>query len=154
MVKSLIFLYSYHHNNTRKICNAIAKKINAEIMDIGNNIEISALEQYDLIGFGSGIDSGKHYPHLIKYAEKLPNIKNKKAFIFSTSGVYSAKKMLNDHKALRDLLQTKGFDIIGEFGCKGYNTNSILKYFGGLNKDHPNNEDINNAEAFAEKLLK
>jgi flavodoxin len=154
MGKSIIFLYSYHHNNTQKIGNAIAAKINASIIDISKNIEQIELEAYDLIGFGSGIDSGKHYPPMLEYVKKLPEVQNKKAFIFSTSGVYSDKKMLTDHKALRKLLQNKGFAIVNEFGCKGYNTNSILKYFGGMNKDRPNDEDIKNAETFAEKLLK
>jgi flavodoxin len=154
MGKSVIFLYSYHHNNTQKIGNAIAAKINASIIDINNNSEPIDLKTYDLVGFGAGIDTGKHYPKMIEYVEKLPNVQYKKAFIFSTSGIKKKKKMLNDHKALRNLLQNKGFEIVSEFGCKGHDTVSFLKYFGGINKDRPNAEDIKNAEAFAEKLLK
>lgn len=61
--------------------------------------------------------------------------------------------MLNDHKTLRKILQNKGFLIVNEFSCKGYNTNSVLKYIGGMNKNRPNDEDIKNAETFAEELL-
>ncbi len=39
-----------------------------------------------------------------------------------------------------------------EFSCKGFNTNSFLKYFGGINKGRPNEEGIKNAEAFASEL--
>jgi len=151
--KAMVFIYSYHHMNTQKIGNAIAAKINASIVDISNNTEPIDLETYDLVGFGAGIDTGKHYPAMIEYVEKLPNVQNKKAFIFSTSGIYNAKKMLSDHKALRSLLQNKGFDILSEFGCKGHDTVSFLKYFGGINKGRPNTEDIKDAEAFAGKLL-
>lgn len=151
--KSIIFLYSYHHYNTQKIAKAIAAKINASIVEIDNNINSVELENYDLIGFGSGIDSGKHYSQLLNYVEKIPNVQNKKAFIFSTSGIYTEKKMLNDHKTLRKILQNKGFLIVNEFSCKGYNTNSVLKYIGGMNKNRPNDEDIKNAETFAEELL-
>jgi flavodoxin len=154
MGKSIIFLYSYHHGNTRKICDAIASKIDAAIFDIKSNIEPTELDAYDLVGFGSGIDSGKHYPQMIEFVEKLPSVQNKKAFIFSTSGIYTYKKMLNDHKILKKILENKGFTIINEFSCKGYNTNSILKYFGGMNRDRPNEEDIKDAEIFGEKLLK
>ena len=154
MSKAIIFLYSYHHRNTQKIGNAIAAKMNAAVVDISNNAEAVALENYDLVGFGSGIDSGKHYSKMFKYVENLPNVQNKKAFIFSTSGIYIYRKMLSDHKALRNLLQNKGFVIAGEFACKGYNTNSFLKYLGGMNKGRPNDKDIKNAEAFAEKLIK
>ena len=150
MEKSIIFVYSYHSMSTKKIANAIGAKINASIIDINENSELISLDNYDLVGFGAGIAGGKHYPQMLKYAEKLPNVQNKKAFIFSTSGMYSDKQMLKNHKALKDLLQNKGFLIVNEFGCKGF------YFFGfkflGLNKKNPNNEDIKNAELFAEKL--
>ena len=154
MRKAIIFLYSYHHKNTQKVADAIGAAINAAVVDINNNKETVVPENYDIVGFGSGIDSGKHYSKMLEFAEKLPAVQNKKAFIFSTSGIYTDKKMLSDHKALREILQNKGFVISGEFACRGYNTNSVLKYFGGKNKGRPNNEDIKNAEVFAEKLLK
>jgi len=152
MVNSIIFLYSYHHMNTQKVCYAIASKLKAAIFDLSNKTEQVDLKDYDLVGFGAGIDSGRHYPQMIQYAEKLPIVKNKKAFIFSTSGIYSERKMRKDHKFLRDILQKKGFEIIGEFSCRGYNTNSVLKFIGGMNKGRPNSEDLRNAEIFANSL--
>jgi flavodoxin len=140
--------------STQKIGKAIAAKINAQIINVNEINEQIELDDYDLIGFGAGIDSGKHYPQMLEFAENLKNNQNKKAFIFSTSGIYTDKKMIKDHKALRIILQNKGFTIINEFGCKGFNTNSFLKYFGGMNKGSPNEEDIKNAEIFAEGLLK
>ena len=154
MQKSVIYLYSFHHMNTQKIGNAIAGKINAKIIELVNDNEPGELGQYDLIGFGAGIDSGKHYSQMLEFAKNLQQVNDKKAFIFSTSGIYSGKKMLNDHKALRIILENKGFKIAGEFGCKGFNTNSVLKYFGGMNKGCPNNEDITRAENFGENLMK
>ena len=152
----MIFLYSYHHGNTRKIANAIAPIINAEIIEVDKmdtgGFDFSSLKQCPLIGFGAGIDSGKHYKQILYFAEKLPNLKNQKAFIFSTSAIYNKKKMHKDHKALRDLLQNKGLEIRGEFSCPGFNTNSFLKYFGGMNKGRPNAEDLKRAVLFAEEL--
>ena len=139
--------------NTQKVGNVIAGKINAKIIELNNKNDSNELETYDLIGFGAGIDSGKHYPQMLKFAENLQTVNNKRAFIFSTSGIYSDKKMSKDHKTLRTILENKGFKIIGEFGCKGFNTNSVLKYFGGMNKGCPNNEDILKAEKFGENLI-
>jgi flavodoxin len=34
----------------------------------------------------------------------------------------------------------------------GFNTNSFLKLFGGINKGRPNAEDLKRAEEFAQKL--
>jgi hypothetical protein len=65
--------------------------------------------------------------------------------------------MFNNHKALRNILQSKGFVIIGEFGCKGF-SHYVLKFFGKgkrieMNKNSPTEEDFKNAEKFADKLL-
>jgi hypothetical protein len=39
------------------------------------------------LGFGSGIDSGKHYKELHDFADSFPQVTNKNAFVFSTSGM-------------------------------------------------------------------
>jgi flavodoxin len=155
--KAIIFLCSFHHGNTRKVANAIAPEIHAPVLNVNEidleNIDFSTLEEYELIGFGSGIDSNKHYQLLLNFAEKLPLVKNKKAFVFSTSGIYNEKQMRSNHKILCNILQNKGFVIVGEFGCPGYNTNSFLKYFGGMNKGRPNAEDLRDAGEFAKGLV-
>ena len=124
-----------------------------ELGTLKNNSSIINLDKYNMIGFGAGIDGGRHYAQMINYVEKLPNVRNKKAFIFSTSAIYSEKIMLRNHKVLSDLLRTKGFPVTHEFGCKGFTTRSIFNLIGGKNKGRPNEEDINNAKLFADKLL-
>ncbi len=112
------------------------------------------LQKYDLVGFGAGIDSGKHYKVLLDYVEKLPQVDNKNAFIFSTAGVTVEKKLAKDHSTLREKLEAKGYRIVDEFQCRGFNTNVFLKYFGGMNKGRPNEEDLQHAEEFAQNLKK
>jgi len=150
-MKCLIVLYSYHHNNTRKVAEAMAESIEAIIKAPGE-IGEEELRQYDLIGFGSGIDSGKHYKELLDFADKLLPVNGKRCFIFSTSAVHGDEKVVRDHARLRETLQSKGYEIVGEYSCKGYNTNSFLKYIGGMNKNRPNDEDLKDAERFAVKL--
>jgi flavodoxin len=144
-------VFSYHHQNTKKIAEAIGKALEAQIKT-PQQTDPEELQQYNLIGFGSGIDSGKHYKVLLDFAEKLPQTANKKAFIFSTSGVATHRYMVKIHSDLRGKLQAKGYVIVGEFNCKGFNTNSFLKYFGGMNKGKPNAEDLKRAEEFAQNL--
>lgn len=151
-MNSIIVLYSYHHNNTRKVAEAIAKEIHASIKSL-TEIKIEELNEYDLVGFGSGIDSGRHYKELLDFADTLPIFENKLCYIFSTSAVQGEKKVFNDHSKLRKTLNSKGYKVVGEFSCKGFNTNSFLKYFGGMNKNSPNAEDIQNAEKFAREML-
>lgn len=147
-MKTLLVVYSYHHNNTLKVAEVFAKILNAPIVT-PQQTDPNSLSAYDLVGFGAGIDSGKHYKPLLDLADQLPNAEGKKAFIFSTSGIAESAK---NHKALREKLQAKGYLIVSEFNCVGFNTNSFLKVFGGMNKGRPNAEDLKSAEDFAQNL--
>ena len=60
--------------------------------------------------------------------------------------------MVKTHKLLREKLQSKGYTIVDEFNCKGFNTFAFLRLFGGMNKGRPNSEDLKNAETFANSL--
>ena len=152
-MKSILILYSYHHHNTEKIANVFAKVLNAKIKT-PKQIEPEKLQEYDVVGFGSGIYSAKHHQSLLELADNLQQVNNKKAFIFSTSGITGKSKSAKDHSILREKLLSKGYTVVDEFQCKGFNTNSFLKLFGGMNKGRPNEKDLKNAEEFANKLKK
>lgn len=150
-LKCLIVVYSYHHNNTEKVAQVMGKCLDAEVKRPGE-VTADDLEKYDLIGFGAGIDSGKHYKEILEFADHLNVVDQKTCFIFSTSAMQGEAKVKKDHLCLREKLVSKGFDVVGEFSCKGYNTNSVLRFIGGMNKGRPNAEDLENAESFAEKM--
>jgi flavodoxin len=144
----LLIVYSYHHNNTQKVAEVFANVLDAGIVR-PQQANPQEIQRYDLIGFGAGIDSGKHYKPLLDFADQITEVDGKKAFIFSTSGIAEATK---NHTALREKLQSKGYMILDEFNCAGFNTNSFLKLFGGINKGKPNAEDLKNAREFAQKI--
>jgi flavodoxin len=148
VMKSLIILMSYHHMNTEKIARVFAQVLDAEIQT-PRQVNPADLVGYDLIGFGSGIYSGKHHQDLIDLVDNLPPAPAMKAFIFSTSAIVGKEKVAKDHARLREKLQSRGYVILDEFSCKGFNTNSFLKYFGGMNKGRPNADDLRHAEEFA-----
>lgn len=152
-MKSILVLYSYHHHNTEKIAEVIAKVLNAEIKT-PQEIKPEDLQEYDLVGFGSGIYSAEHHESLFELANKLPQVKGRKAFIFSTSGMTGEAKAAKDHSKLSEKLQSKGYLIVDEFQCKGFNTNSFLKLFGGMNKGRPNEKDLKHAKEFAQNIKK
>jgi flavodoxin len=148
-MKYLLICFSYHHNNTEKIANVMAKVLEAQIKT-PQDINPEELQAYDLIGFGSGIYGAQHHEVLLDLADKLPQGTNMKAFIFSTSGTsWEANK---NHLLLREKLQSKGYMVVDEFSCLGFNTNSFLKYLGGMNKGRPNAVDFKHAEKFAQTL--
>ena len=150
-MKSLLVLYSYHHNNTEKIADVFAKVLDAQIKT-PQQIDPEELQEYCLIGFGSGIYGAQHHESLLDLADRLPQVTDGKAFLFSTGGVTGEAKAAEDHSPLREKLQSRGYVIIGEFQCVGFNTNSFLKHFGGMNKGRPDAEDLKDAEEFARNL--
>jgi flavodoxin len=154
--KTLLVVFSYHHMNTEKVAGAFAKVLDAKIKT-PQQADPEELNDYDLIGFGSGIDSDKHYKQLLDFADALPRVADKKAFIFSTNGApaslfsesMSSDQMEKNHRLIRKKLRAKGYAIVGEFSCPGFNTNLFLKHLGGLNRGRPNGEDLNRAVEFA-----
>ena len=144
---ALLILFSYHHNNTEAVAKILAKVLNAQIKT-PQEIDLEDLQKYNLIGFGSGIYSEKHHKSLLDLVDKLPQVNKKKAFIFSTSA--TTWELPEKHSTLKKKLQAKGYIIVDEFNCKGFNTNSFLKIFKGMNKGRPNAKDIKHAETFAQ----
>jgi len=150
-MKSLIVVHSWHHNSTAKVAEAMANVLRAEIKT-PLTANVSEFAEAGLLGFGAGIDSGSHYAELLAFAKTLPNAPGKKCFLFSTCGVYTESKMVTDHAALRAILEGKGYQVLGDFSCLGFNTNSFLKYLGGMNKGRPNAGDLARAGEFARRM--
>ena len=146
-MKVLIVYNSVHHGNTEKIAKVIADELKAKMVKPTEE-EVNKLSEYDLIGFCSGIYMGKHHESIFQLVEKLPVGKDKKAFVFCTSG--SSK---NYNKPLKEKLTEKGFQVVGEFSCKGFDTYGPFKLIGGINKGRPNEEDCRKAQEFAVSLL-
>ncbi len=146
-MKTLIVCQSYHHGNTKKIADAMAAVLRADVVS-PRDVNVSALDGYDLIGFGSGIAFGKHYKGLLKWVDGLP-ILHKKAFVFSTRG---DRRLRSYHRALRGRLEEKGWTIVGEFSCRGFDTYGLTKLIGGIAKGRPNEHDLRDAAEFARSL--
>ncbi|MGD0451048.1 MAG: flavodoxin family protein [Candidatus Bathyarchaeia archaeon] len=150
-MSSLIILFSYHHKNTEKVAQVIAKTLDAEIKK-PEQTDPNSLTNYDLLGFGSGIYFRHHHKVLLQFVDKIPQAANKKAFIFSTSG--QTGNMQKFHKQLKEKLLAKGFNIVSEFNCAAFDTFGLLKIVGGLNKERPNEDDLEKAKEFALSLKK
>jgi len=133
MLKPVIYLHPYDDKN---LCYTIADKIKAPIIFIHAKNALADFDSYDIVGFGVGMDTGKNYQQLLKFVENLPNIQNKKAFIFSTIGISSERRMKKDYAVLLNLLENKGFVIMNDFDCEGFNTSSILKCISEINNEN------------------
>ena len=146
-MKVLIIYISIHYGNTEKIAKAIAEVLNAELLK-PSEIKAGTLSEYDLIGFGSGSYFWQHHKKLLKIVKNTPRL-HRKAFIFSTRGAGPAWL---SHRVLKKTLLEKGFDVLGEFSCKGFDTFGALKLIGGINKGKPDGKDLAAAKKFAMAL--
>lgn len=149
--KSLIIYKSVFHGNTKKVAKVMADVLNAKLAE-PHEIGKDHLQEYDLIGLGSGIYSIKHHKDILNFVDELPKMKGKKAFVFSTSGLRRIRIFHSFNKHLEKRLLEKGFDIVGEFSCRGFDNNGLLRLIGGINKGRPNENDLGRAREFARDL--
>lgn len=147
----LIVYKSVHHGNTEKVAKAMAEILDADL-GAPEDIDSGIVVDYDLIGFGSGIYHSKHHGSILDFVDEVSPERGKKAFIFSTSGMRSFPIFHDFNKALLKRLNSVGFKVIDNFSCRGYDTNGVLEYIGGINKGKPDQEDLENAREFARSL--
>lgn len=151
-MKSLIIYCSDYKNNTERIAQMFAEKINSDLINVRNFQDVD-LEKYNLIGFGSGVYMEKLSPKLFKLVDKM-NLKGKNIFVFSTSGV--GMKFYNN--SLIKLLKSKGAINQGSFACEGsfnakeFSKNKFFDIMGRLSQGHPNVKDFKKAERFISKI--
>ena len=147
MKKIAIIYASTHHGNTYKLVEAIVEKYPVTCIDATKTHQAD-LSSYDVIGFASGIDFGKFYEPVEQFLiENLPE--NKKIFFLYTC----AKTSERFTKSMQMEASKKNAVILGEYGCRGYNTYGPWKIIGGMNKNHPTNEEIAEAIKFFETMI-
>jgi flavodoxin len=151
-MKATIIYASTHHQNTKKIADAMNTVLKGKLVPF-HKAKVEDVLNSDLVGFGSGIYMAKFHKGLIKFVDSLPEVENKKAFLFSTAGMKENILLNRGHRDMRKRLLEKNFDIVDEFDCKGYDTYSFLRLVGGINKGRPNEKDLQGAREFAKGLL-
>ena len=148
MKKTVIIYASTHHGNTRKLIEVISEKYQIDIIDAIEQ-KFANLSEYDLIGFASGIDFGKFYDAVEQFLKD--NLPENKAVFF----MYTCAR---DDKDFTYTMRTEAMKrhalLMGEYGCRGYNTYGAWKVIGGMNKHHPTKKELDGAVQFYELLIK
>lgn len=144
--KTVIIYASKHHGNTYRLVKAISDKYNVDVIDVMKQSDAD-IQEYEIVGFASGIDFGKFYEEVEKFAkDSLPP--KKKVFFLYTCAM-QRKEFVN---SMKEIVLEKEAIILGEFGCKGYNTYGPWKLVGGMNKKHPTEKEIKMAIDFFERM--
>jgi flavodoxin len=145
---SAVVFASRHHGNTQRVAETMARAIGADLFD-ARTTEPRSLTTYNLIGFGSGIYFGRPHLAIRRLVLDLPS-GNQRVFVFSTSGLPFLSRFW--HRGLTRTISQKGYQLVGEFSCRGWDTVGPLRLIGGLNRQHPNEDDLNRAAVFARSL--
>jgi flavodoxin len=111
------------------------------------DVDPEELADHDIIGFGSGVYNGRLHKELAELLDKAGEQAGKKAFIFSTTGSSTYSAMA--HERFKPLLEKKGFKLIGEFSCPGFDTALTSE---GINKGRPDQRDTKDAREFIRKI--
>ncbi len=151
-IRTLILLKSVHRQNTRKVAEAIADVLHAEVAEPAD-VTPEQLAEFDLIGFGSGVYFCLFHSERRKWVgEMKPMAERRPSFVFSTSGLAWLSPVW--HWIFKRKLMGQGFDVIGEFGCRGHDLVGPLRLIGGLNRNHPSPADPQAAADFAASIKK
>lgn len=141
-MKTAICYYSRHHGNTLKVLQAMAQEGDVDLINVADG-ETVQLEDYDCVGFASGVYFGRFHAGVIACAQKgLPQ--GKPVFFV---GTYGAAKG-SGFKTLAAIAKEKNCPVLGAFGCRGHDTFGPWKMVGGIAKGHPNARDLDKARAF------
>ena len=143
MRKAIVYT-SVHHGNTEKLVKRIAEECQVDLIDAIKQMNAD-LNDYDMIGFASGIYYSKFHQSILKFSEENLSA-DKKVFLICTYGGSA------NFKSIEQILNKKHASVVGKFGCKGYDTFGPFKLVGGIAKGHPNEEDMKNAVDFVKGL--
>ena len=146
MDKGVIIYASTHHGSTKKLVDSIAEKYDIDQIDATKQ-HYADLSEYDLIGFASGIDFGKFYDSVEQFLEN--NLPTGKRVFF----LYTCAKVSNRFtETIKERAQKRDAIIVGEYGCKGYNTYGPWRLIGGMNKNQPTEKECDEAVRFVKMI--
>ena len=144
-MKTIICYSSRRHGNTRKMVQAMAREgelIAAAPRDF-------QLEDCGCIGLASGIYFGKFPPSVLDWAWRHWPQGKPVSFVCTYGGGQDSGT-----QALQALAAERGCPVLGEFGCRGYDTFGPFKLAGGIAKGRPNEADLAAARAFYRDLVR
>ena len=146
-MKVLIIYHSEHHDNTKKLVEAIARQGDVTLLNASENSNLN-WSDYELMGFVCGMYYQKFDKEVLDSGEKnLPD--SKKVFFLYTCGV----KRNSYTDAIRQIAEAKKARIVGSYGCLGFDTFGPFKLIGGIAKGRPNDEDISKATSFFSEII-
>lgn len=165
---NVLVCYSSKTGCTKRIAEAIqAREPSWDCLPID---QVASLEKYDLVFLGGWIDKGAYDAKTSAFIELLSD---KAVAFFFTLGAYPTSKHAYDCiQNIRQALEERKNTVINHFHCQGAIDPKLIEWMKGLGEEHahapdkyreqrwkdaslhPNQEDCNAAESFADFTVK
>lgn len=150
-LKVVIVYRSKHHGNTKKLVDALVEAHPdidlVDVAELGKN-EYPDLSPYHLIVMGSGIYYGNMDKDLLRVADHCLRDGDKVVGLMT----YGGQAKFNG-RDLDGVCRGKFATLLCMYGCPGFDTYGPFKFVGGMNKDRPNQEDIDGVVEFFDRIL-
>ena len=150
-LRTVILYVSKHHGNTKKLIDAVvAAHPEIDLIDVSTlgKYEYPDLSSYHIIGIASGIYYGGFDKDLRRVAQEcLRDGDNVIGFM-----TYGGTDKQNG-RDLDGICRVKRATLVSIYGCVGYDTWGPFKLVGGVNKERPNQEDIDGAVEFYDRIV-
>jgi flavodoxin len=138
-MKSLVVYFS-RGSNTAKVAGAIANELGCEAVDVAK--VKPGVSGVDMLVVGSGTYGGMPGPSILEFLKGIPQVTGSRAAVFVTSAGPGPRSL----PRIKGALEEKGYTVISSFDCRGK--------FMLANRSHPDENDLDNARAFARELKK
>jgi flavodoxin len=164
----ILICYHSQSGNTEKIARAIAGGLESEDVTIlpATEVDAAGMNDYDLVILGSGVYAGKVGTSILDLVKNAFPLTTRLAF-FTTHANPDPGMWQNAFKRIRRDVEKSGSTVVAEFDCTGENRviaeEKLLSVYQGdretieahieSTRGHPNEEDEENARAFARSLV-
>ena len=149
----ILILYFSLSGSTARVAEAMAFGLRAKAcrVDLCNlkDERPPRLDGYDLLGIGSPAYYFRPPFNVMDYLNNLPDFEGLPSFVFTLHGTYPG----DAGNAIRKALEKKGSNVLGYFPCHGADLFvGYLKAGILFSPDHPNREELLQAEEFGRKI--
>ena len=120
MKKAVVIYVSVHHQNTLKLVQAVAARIQADTVNLLKDASPD-LAGYDCVFLASGIYFNTFHRSLIDFIGRM-TFDGKRVWLLYTCGL----RYRDYARPVARLLARQGAAYAGSFGCRGFDTYGLL----------------------------
>jgi flavodoxin len=146
-MKAAVASVSVSHGTTARVATVIAEELDAAVLE--PEAAAPMLDRCDLLGVGSGIFAMAFHPRPCRSCGRPAQRPVRREGVRVLDERDERAPVVVVGHRLNERLAAKGYEVVGSFSCRGWDTWRPLRVVGGINKRRPDQADLDKARAFA-----